>query len=280
MYSSGAQKLSEIYSTPKSELPDDDLSFLRTMIEKPPPPTDPIDFDFLKNELAKRRPPPKPRKTGIELIEPQVKPSAYTPKFLKTSIAAPSFAERRVPPPAEELVVQMEPENEKEMERNQSDLMIRSKEETQETQNFDESEKSAKRTPPKIKTPKKYVSWKYIGELDGELGVLSGKIDPQEEKKNGRNISKDFANLPYLTNNYKRPAPPPPAKKPKVRPRDLFKLSIASDSREAAKQRSISAMRRERKFLDEFDSNQNDTQLFIQTDTELIPLCVSYLKQH
>ena len=279
MFSSGGQKLSEIYSTPKSELPDDDLSFLRTMIEKPPPPSDPIDFDFLKNELAKRRPPPKPKKTGIELIEPQVKPSSYVPKFLKTSIASPSFAEKRNPPPAAELVVHTElvPEPDKNLEESQHELNSQN---IEETQPIEEIEKVEKKSPPKIKTPKKYVSWKYIGDLDGELGILSGKLDPQEEKKKGRNISKDFANLPYLTNNYKRPSPPPPVKKPKVRPRDLFKLSIASDSREAAKQRSISAMKRERKFLDEFDSNKNDTQLFIQTDTELIPLCVSYLKQH
>ena len=268
---SEGQKLAEIYSTPKPEASDDDLSFLRSMIEKPPPPSDPIDFDFLKNELAKRRPAPKPRPRGIELIPPQTKPTAYKPKYLKTSIATPSFPEKNETPFEDERIVHVDIGNDiyESMPQSQENLLIQTQNETLNHQ----------RKPPQIKTPKKYVSWKYIGELDGQLGVLSGKLDTQEEKKKGRNIASDFANLPYITNDFRKPAPKPQPKKPRVKPRDLFQLSIASDSREAARQRSISAMRRERKILDTFESNENDTQLFLQTEEGLVPLCVSRLKQ-
>ena len=48
-------KLADIYATPKSELVEDDLSFLRGMIDKPVPKSDPIDYSFLRNERKAAR---------------------------------------------------------------------------------------------------------------------------------------------------------------------------------------------------------------------------------
>ena len=276
MFSAGP-KLSEIYATPKPELPDDDLSFLRSMIEKPPPPVDPIDYDFLKNELTKRRPVQQPKPKGIELLEPQVKPSNHVPKYLKTKSEEipnktpdlPRTASRGMSVPSEELIVQMTPaeENFQSLKPSQEELI---------NEGIREISSPAKPAKP-AKKPKKYVSWKYVGDMDGELGVLSGKLDVEKEKENGRNIASDFANLPYMTNTYKKPVQPK-VKKPKVKPRDLFKLSIAKESREAAKQRSITALRNERRVIDDFDPANSGYQLFLQTEEGLVPIKVSRLK--
>ena len=81
-------KLAEIYTTQKTDLVEDDLSFLRGMIDKPAPQSEPIDYSFLRNELAKRRPAPVQQKKGIELIEPQTKPPTRSPKYIKSRVVS------------------------------------------------------------------------------------------------------------------------------------------------------------------------------------------------
>lgn len=277
MYSA-VPKLADIYATPKPELPDDDLTFLRSMIEKPEPPPDPIDFNFLKNELAKRRPAPVPKPKGIELIEPQTKPSKHIPKYLTTgktsalskrteSRPTTTFKERDEQPQPPKPEIKQESATNSPPSNNNQSIAPLALENT-----VEHVERKA------IKKPKKYYGYRYIGDLDGEIGVLSAKIDVDKEKD--RNIAEDFAELPYLTNTYKKPAPPV-VKQKRIKPRDLFSISISPDSKEAAKQRNQSKLELEQQIIKSLDPVEGDTQLYLQTETgKLLPIVVSRLKDY
>lgn len=274
MYSA-VPKLADIYATPKPELPDDDLTFLRSMIEKPMPPPDPIDFNFLKNELAKRRPPPVPKPKGIELIEPQTKPSKHVPKYL-TCAKSPTTTKRSETRPTTTFAERDEPRPPTNSSKKPDPLYNSVEnlyEDSIQPQNPPVEENHG---PQNIKKPKKFYGYRYIGDLDGEIGVLSAKIDVDKEKD--RNIAAEFADLPYLTNTYKKPVPPV-VKKARVKPRDLFTLSISPNSKEAMKQKAQSKLELEQQIIKSLDPVEGDTQLFLQTETgKLLPIVVSRLK--
>ena len=122
---------------------------------------------------------------------------------------------------------------------------------------------------PHLKSPSNYVAWKYIGVMDGELGVISGKV---KAGKKMALLHKDLANMPFLADSFKRKRVPEP-QKPKIYPRDLFSLSIDPDSKEMMKHK----IQKESKIEQETPPPPNDTQLYIQTESKLIPLVVSRL---
>ena len=246
------QKLSEIYSTPSPELADDDLSFLRSMIEKPPTPNDPIDYDFLKNELSKRKPIPEKKKKGIELIDYQVKKPTRTPHYLRSRSVTtqnPIIENKN-----QVSVVTM---------GSSSKPGILTEEELENTHN--------NQNKTDIKKSKNYVAWKYIGVMAGELGVISAKVNANQSSNL---IQREFANLPYAAESYKR-IPPKSSPKPKIHPRDLFSISIDPESKEIQKQKAICALKQQETFSKK--QPKNDTKLYIETESKLIPLVVSRL---
>ncbi|OHS97814.1 hypothetical protein TRFO_09237 [Tritrichomonas foetus] len=269
-------KLAEIYATPKSELAEDDLSFLRAMIDRPPPPPEPIDFNFLQNELVKRRPPPVPPKKGIEMIEPQTKPATRGPKYIKSRSISRQI-QYTFEDPAD--TIPSIPDNSSSEEFPHTRNMTQSSQSSQISKTRTAAN-GGRRTQSVIKNPKSYLAWKYIGDtLDGSFGTLTGKVDASGKPEV---VSKEFANIPYVLEQYQIEYEKIEEPKPKIRPRDLFALSIAQNSNDPTKTRTVSRLQQQkrRRRLPQFDLQTDpDTQLFLETDTKLIPLVASKLPQ-
>jgi hypothetical protein len=123
-------------------------------------------------------------------------------------------------------------------------------------------------------SPPKYVCWKYIGETDGVLGCLTGKLNAGDPP--GK-ISRGLAVIPFERDLYKVEAnqeseTPPPRKKN----RDLFSLSIKNATREAARQRTLSRLSDEKAGL---PPEASDTMIFMETDAKRVPLIISRMKK-
>jgi hypothetical protein len=234
----------EATATPKVELADDDLSYLRGMIERAPAPAEPIDFTFLRDELSKRRPPLPPPFKGIATVDPQTQPPTRGPRYMKGIPQRSTFVEPHFESDDFGLEIQH-------IEKSGSDL----------------SDSSV--SPSRIRKPEKYVCWKYIGDTDETFGCLTGKLNAH---KSPRILAREFAALPYELDRYhieKQPPMPPP----KVRPRDLFSMSIKEGTREQARRRTISRLNDK-----QTKAAETDTQLFLETETKMIPLMASRLK--
>jgi hypothetical protein len=127
--------------------------------------------------------------------------------------------------------------------------------------------------PRKIHQPAKFVCWKYIGETDGVLGCLTGRLNARDPPEK---ISRELAAIPFEIDLYKVPQPSKmKEKRPKIHPRDLFAMSIQNATREAARQRQISKLRDEKA---ENPPKQSDVLIFMETDVKRVPLVASRLK--
>lgn len=255
-------KLADIYATPKAELAEDDLSFLRGMIDKPQQQSEPIDYSFLKNELAKRRPAPVAQKKGIELIEPQTKPPTRGPKYIKARAVS-----RQTQYTFDELPFEVT------SQYSRSELQSRDLDVMEENPTASATTEITKSPVGKPRKPKSYVAWKYIGETDGVLGCLTGKIDAAETPTT---LRRELANIPYELERYKVDRSQRDDPQPKVRPRDLFAMSIKNGTREYIKRETISRMKKSQRRTNQEDQ---DTMLFLETDTKLIPLQASRLNK-
>lgn len=257
-------KLADIYATPKTELVEDDLSFLRGMIDKPVVESDPIDYSFLRNELAKRRPAPHVPKKGIEMIEPQTKPATRGPKYIKSRVVSRQ-AQYTFDDLPFEVTSQYSRSETMSRDQDVAEVPLPTSSPTDEVSNTS--------SPSKARKPKSYVAWKYIGETDGVLGCLTGKVDAAETPTT---LSRELANIPYELERYKVDRGQPEQPQPKVRPRDLFAMSIKNGTREYIKRETISRMKKSQR---RGNQEEQDTMLFLETDTKLVPLQASRLKK-
>lgn len=269
-------KLADIYATPKSELAEDDLSFLRAMIDRPPPSQEPIDYEFLKNELIKRRPLPAKKPKGIGSIENQVKAPTRGPKYIKSNIVPRQINYTFEESDPQVIYTESVPTPEPEPEQVAFQHTLNSSQFTS-TRKFDPA------LDLKPTRKKKFVAWKYIGDADGVFGTLTGKLDAPEEEPivNSFELSQDFANLPYKLNQLKlehiRNDP-----KPKVKARDLFALSIADGTREQARLKTIDRLKKEkaRSRMEQSKPTEPESQLYIETEeSKLIPIVPSRLNK-
>ena len=235
---------------------EDDLSFFRSMIERRPQGSSDIDVSFLYDEIVRRRPPPPPRFRGIAMIEPQTQPSTRTPQFIKS---APRRVQRTFDDGLESF-----PAPEK-------------RERKFESAQISKVRKIDKNKPLSFDS-RNYVSWKYVGDtLDGSFGTLTGKIDAQTDREE---LRKDFANMPYVLEQYQIEYSHDKAKKKKRnKPRDLFALSIIKRQNDPTRVKPVTRLQQEmriRQLQNELGVD-NDTQIYLDTDQKKIPLTVSRL---
>lgn len=258
----------------------DNLTFLRDMIDNTQASPESIDYQFLQKELYKRRPQPIKQKKGIELIEPQTKPPTRKPNYIKTPFSmaqAKNEYHNRPKSQIKEITYTFPDTNvQSEIKTTNNDDNSQLNESQRNTQFVNTVSTSTERNGPK--QPKSYLSWKFVGDTkDGNFGILTGKIDARETPKT---LRRDFANIPYVLDRYHIEFKEAEQEtKPKVRPRDLFALSIAKDRPKDVKNaRTISRLQQQKRTqpIYEYQSEQ-DMQLFLETDEKLIPLVASRL---
>ena len=194
-----------LYATSKSEFPDN-LTFIRDMIENPQVSSESIDYQFLQKELNKRRPQPMQKKSGIELIEPQTKPSTRKIKYIKSpfSVAQPKNAIYNRPKSnIMEITYTFPDTNSKSgtstktiedknfaLKKNSQIPNVNSNKKNPQLTTYIDA--STDQNGPK--QPKSYLSWKFIGDTkDGNFGILTGKIDARETPTT---LKRNFANIP------------------------------------------------------------------------------------
>ena len=221
------------------------FSFLRGAIGSQAQTGDVIDYAFLRNEIAKRKPPPSPIKRGIELPEPQTKPPTRSPRYLK---AAPVI---------------------KETQFSFGDLPFDGVPERVPVPYVSQYPRTTKQGS-RPKKPVNYVSWKYLGDTDGVFGCLTGKLDADEDPET---LRRKLSNMPYAMKKYKVQIEESTETKSTVKARDLYALSIRSGVREDMRQRAATRISAAEARVDPH------TRLFIQTDTKMIPLTASRLRR-
>ena len=128
--------------------------------------------------------------------------------------------------------------------------------------------------PARPRRPVSYISWKYLGDTDGVLGCLTGKVDASQPPEE---VRKKLANMPMAMKKYKVDLSEPQAPQRRVRGRDLFALSIRGKANEDQKRMTISRLKRAQARI---PAQENNTMLFLETDDrKLIPLTVSRLQR-
>lgn len=296
---------SDFYTTPPTELIDDDLTFLREMIAQPSKPPEPIDYNFLQKELSKRTPHQPKSLNGISSLEPQTKPPTRGPKYIRSIVNSPCPSNLSSGKIGMRDITYTFPEIESKRQpySSLSNASIKNPQVSPSKHNPKERKVTTSLTKTKIvpndnlppdqrniefatqnrqpsKQPKSYVAWKFIGNMfDGNFGTLTGKLDASEDPTT---LRKDFANIPYVLQQYHIEFPPDTKTKPKPKPRDLSSLSVHTRSfDDPATIRTVSRLHdenRERKaYVFDQQNEADDTQLYLETDTKLIPLVASRL---
>lgn len=296
-----ALQFGQSFSTPNPELEDDDLSFLQSMIHKKEEKTNPLDFDFLKNELMKRRPPPDEKSKNINLPEKQIQVRSHKPKYIQACVPPPTFPSEResaydfqpdIPPRRTNEI----PSSQKSKIRTRSIPNTSKNNQQQEISNIqsisfkeERFNNSLQREPTspnpefadsdsqenfqtKRNKPAKYVSWKYIGYNDGTFGIYTGKVDLDA---NPSSVQKALADIPYTMENTKfstNEIQTNPTASKKVKPRDLFRLSINEGTNEMARWQEKKRARKKAQMHEETES-----RLYLESGDKLMPLAPSHL---
>ena len=232
----------------------DDLSYFQPGAANPGQATEPMDYSFLKRQIAKHQAPLQhgPAPAGLQALPNQ---PARGPRYFKGS-----------PPRQTHLTFDELPFDRAETEPTSTGSEYESEREY--------PVQAAQTHPRKPRRPVSYISWKYLGDTDGVLGCLTGKVDASEPPEE---VHKKLANMPHAMKKYKVDLNEQQPRPRRTRGRDLFALSIREKAREDEKRMTISRLKRAQARI---PVEQDNTMLFLETDDKkLIPLTVSRLQR-